>query len=408
MRARRRGAALAGIALAGIALALATAAPAAAADRFDRIAGALERDPFYVDPEASEALPQAERADAEKAMGSTGVPVYTVVVPLTTDDESEGEGDAFLHTLHDRMGRDGVYVAVDQDAGIEAIAFGVPRDVDLPTAVQLPPPSETGTRTAGERLLRTAELIRTAPSAAPQNPAPLNTPRPLGEEDPSAWPPVSDMLGVVALSLLLVGPLVGGLLYGAYRLVARMLGYGPPAPAEKADAPARPSERWLRRTAAEELEALGERLAAHDAEARPQVHERAASAYDAGLLLIDEREDPMDLLGAVLLARHGAALLRDGGAQVRPYCYLNPLHGRTAGSQRRRKSLDLPEDMPAHRGAGKVPVCARCVNLPKQRTRNAVLIVGDRPYYAHPGFWNETGLPNTNLPARVLEYLGVE
>ncbi|MQA95038.1 MAG: hypothetical protein GEV11_10455 [Streptosporangiales bacterium] len=166
-------------AAAGTARVGAAVSPAAGADRLDRIAGALRGDPFYVDPEAAHALPAEERAPAARALAATGVPVYTVVVPLTTDDESEGEGegDAFLHALHDRLGRDGVYLVADEDAEIEAVAFGVPREVAVPDDVaRIPLDDEATPRTAGPRLLRLAELLRTAPAAAPESPNPLNTP----------------------------------------------------------------------------------------------------------------------------------------------------------------------------------------------------------------------------------------
>ncbi|QKW36647.1 hypothetical protein HUT06_23635 [Actinomadura sp. NAK00032] len=392
--------------------------PAYARHRLDRVAAALGKDPLFIDPDMASALDETGRARVRAAMksaaGTLGAPVYVVVIPNKSDSESQGRDDVFLHGIHDRLRRDGLYVLVNSSAWFEEEAFGVPRRmyaIDDDRA-QRPADSERRFADLADRLALRLRIIQDAPSRTPQTPRLYTTPDPFGQEhtlrtvEPETGPPF-------LAGLLLVGPLSALVLYGAgagaaaYRRHRRHRTPRAPAGVEThANAPAEPSVKWLRRTGAKELDRLRGLLpdAAEDNPGR----EYAASAYDVAQILYDDAgEDPervLDLAGVIVLARQGRAALADKTAAPPPPCFINPLHGPSA--QRRK----------VHAGDGRTrrrPVCSACAARSSSALAERRLRVpgphGRRPHYAVPGVWKDTGFgADGNMIPRIQEYLGVE
>jgi hypothetical protein len=114
-----------------------------------------------------------------------------------------------------------------------------------------------------------------------------------------------------------------------------------------------------------------------------------------------EREDQLDLLGAVVLAREGRAALAGRDPLPRPACQVNPLHGPALRRPPRGRPPKAPRKL--------VALCAGCRGCPAGDRDQRALLTDGVPYYRTEGFWARTGFGalDPDLPARVLEYLGV-
>ncbi|MFF3685798.1 hypothetical protein [Streptomyces sp. NPDC002187] len=133
--------------------ALAGTAPAGAADQPDRarmIAERLAEDPVYVDAESAGQLAASVQQRMRKQIRGSKVPVFVVVARSNFDsrDPYEGDPEILLSFVHDRLRRDGVYVAASED-GDQPVSqeYGVDRDAataellgeyDEPLDVSLP------------------------------------------------------------------------------------------------------------------------------------------------------------------------------------------------------------------------------------------------------------------------------
>src|ERR1700754_3972032 len=99
-------------------------APPHAGHRLDRVSAGLAEDPLFVDPDLAAALDRRQRARVRSAIAATsrrlGVPVHVVVIPNPQSSESQGNEDAFLFALRDRMRRDGMYVMADSFGYLDA------------------------------------------------------------------------------------------------------------------------------------------------------------------------------------------------------------------------------------------------------------------------------------------------
>ena len=161
------------------------------------------------------------------------------------------------------------------------------------------------------------------------------------------------------------------------------------------------SGSWLHKSARSEIAQLVAALSATEADPDNPGRDRALACYDAAALLAGERNDRLDLLGAVVLAREGQTALARRDPLPLPACQVNPLHGPAVRRPppRRRLRPDKP-----HAVCGG---CGRCSML--ERDRRALLVAGV-PYYRPPGFWASVGFGalDPELPARVLEYMHVE
>ncbi|HEY8481516.1 MAG TPA: hypothetical protein VIL71_16960 [Spirillospora sp.] len=428
---RRTGAAMM---LAALLTALTTfTAGAAAADdpphayhRLDRISAALAKDPLFVDPDLSHVLDASERARVRRAIGEAarrlGVPVYVVVVPNPTESESQGLDEAFLYALHERSGRDGLYLMANAYGNLESEGFRVPRRYRYLFLDDEGTPAPGSWRPANrdrpfddlaKRIIERMNNYVTAPSASPTTPTLYSSPDPFGEEHTlkKAEPEISSRF---ATGFLAVGPITAVLLYGAgvgvgalrkrrgKSALLRRLGHRASWTS--------PSVGRLRRQAAREVEALRGSLAATEAE---QGRSYAVAAYDAAQILYDDaKEDDdraIDLVGAIVLARQGrVALSRDVARPPAP-CAVNPLHGTSAGHRRLTKISHWSLPKPS-------PVCAACARADRQGrlTERHLLRVpgpgGRRPHTEIDGVWRETawGAKGKNFLPRVMRYLGVD
>jgi hypothetical protein len=162
------------------------------------------------------------------------------------------------------------------------------------------------------------------------------------------------------------------------------------------------SSSWLGKVARSEIADLVAALSAAQAAPDNPGRDRALACYDAAALLAAEREDRLDLLGAIVLAREGQTALADRDPLPRPVCQVHPLHG---------PALRRPRPGQRSRPPGKLPAtCAGCKGCSIAERDQRALRAGDVPYYRIPGFWTSVGFGalDADLPARVLEYLSVE
>lgn len=157
---------------------------------------------------------------------------------------------------------------------------------------------------------------------------------------------------------------------------------------------------WLHKVARSETARLVAALSATGADRDNPGRDRALACYDAAALLSAEREDQLDLLGAVVLAREGQTALADRDPLPLPVCQVHPLHGPALRrpAPRRPPRLGKPRAMCAE--------CKRCAMLVRD---SRALLVRGIPYYEIEGFWASVGFGalDPDLPTRVLEYMHV-
>jgi hypothetical protein len=158
----------------------------------------------------------------------------------------------------------------------------------------------------------------------------------------------------------------------------------------------------LRRAARSEADGLAAALAAAEGDPGNPGRDRALACYDAAALLVAERKDRLDLLGALVLAREGQTALADRDPLPRPPCQVNPLHGSALRRSRRGQGSQRARKLRA--------VCAGCAGCSGPERDQRAWLEDGVPYYRTTGFWTQVGFGalDAELPARVLEYLGVE
>ncbi|MFE6522433.1 hypothetical protein [Streptomyces sp. NPDC057794] len=116
----------------------ATATPARAATaepptQAAYLADRLRENPVYVTDQLPRAVPRSTAADFTRLARRTGVPTYVLVLP----GETVRDGKALLGAVHDRLGRDGLYVLVDDHSVTDATAYGVRAPADDAWTAQL-------------------------------------------------------------------------------------------------------------------------------------------------------------------------------------------------------------------------------------------------------------------------------
>jgi hypothetical protein len=122
-----------------------------------RIVTSLRRSPVYVAPSLASALPAIQ--PLLDAIKSAPVPVFAVIVPLVVGGEWT-DAEHLTDAVHRRLGRDGVYLALDDGSPNEVGAweYGVDRDaVEAAGAVNLDPAMDSASLT--DRLTRCVQLI---------------------------------------------------------------------------------------------------------------------------------------------------------------------------------------------------------------------------------------------------------
>ncbi|MEU4997449.1 hypothetical protein [Streptomyces sp. NPDC021622] len=403
--------------------------------RVERVTDGLKRSPVYSDPESPRVLDARQlRQLRGQIKDFDGGPVFVALVPQLTEDESAGEPEIFVEAVRKRIGAEGergVYVVADPLGGyIDVVTYDVRIDANL-VAFEIPDSIRYGDddddrardHRLGERLDELMKLLDDAPRVKEPETSSLgmdDAPEPVEDDELSPlfsgdfWPG------------LMVGALAAGVVFG---VVASLLGItrlavpslrrpransnsASPNPLPEFDAPPAPSLDFLRRTARDEIDALGREFDP-DAALRSSLRTRVWDCLDAATLLVDRDPDghvdddatPSDLAAAIVLARTGRAAL--AGAD-KPCCALNPLHGPATGW---RDAQYAPEEQRLRT----IPVCAQCRVLVGAQPRHAhtlrLTLPGAAvrvPYEEAPGPLPsiQQGIPQ--LIRQVREYAGVQ
>lgn len=103
-----------------VAAAATTSSPVQNAPQSARLADLLRRDPVYVSDQMPRDVPPSTAPEFARLAAHTGVPTYVLVLP-----DQDADGKALLGAVHDRLGRDGLYVLVGSIDVDSAVAFGV-------------------------------------------------------------------------------------------------------------------------------------------------------------------------------------------------------------------------------------------------------------------------------------------
>lgn len=413
-------------------------APAAASppDGAGAAARALASSPLYVDEDMTWMFTPEQEKQITSALRASPVPVFVAAVPFSTDMDDLDGASYFTDQVYGLSHRDGVYLDIGPSGNIYDVEYRVPRELDLALEDQnledAPVSATAPTQIAASVPVRLEKLIGLI-GGAPRDPQAAALPQPgysPGEftggrrsDDNAAAsyvPPstaASDLAGGGVTGLVVLGPLLALLgLAGAgaaRRAAADRRGWGddgdPGTPAGRM--PSVPAASWLRRHARGELAAL-ERLIDGEGDTNPG-WERALDDYDAGMLAAGDDAEPVDLAGAIVLARDGRMALELRLEKPPPPCLVNPLHGR-ATADLSPHGLDLsPGAGHAFKRAGRIPVCDKCRRATAQRRRERMLRLPHQGtttrYTDFDSVWRKQlfGATGPGLPQAVREHLHV-
>ncbi|MFI8170224.1 hypothetical protein ACIGAN_28265 [Streptomyces sp. NPDC085931] len=124
------------------------------------LAERLREEPVYVTDQLPRAVPRSTKREFTRLAETTGVPTYVLVLPT----ESVRDGKELLGAVHDRLGRDGLYVLVDDHSVTDATAFGVRAPAQEAWTTQLYElPYDAGPLLSFERF---AEVVALGPDKA--------------------------------------------------------------------------------------------------------------------------------------------------------------------------------------------------------------------------------------------------
>ncbi|MGW6544712.1 hypothetical protein ACWGBH_17900 [Streptomyces massasporeus] len=138
----------------------ATATPAGTADQAPAtqaayLAGRLRENPVHVTDQLPREVPRSTAPDFARLAKRTGVPTFVLVLPMM----SSTDGEQLLGAVHDRLGRDGLYVLIEGTDIAHATAYGVraPADAAL-TVTRFELPYDAGPLVAFERFVEVIAL----------------------------------------------------------------------------------------------------------------------------------------------------------------------------------------------------------------------------------------------------------
>jgi hypothetical protein len=349
------------------------AVPAHADERVDTIVRALRADPVYVSSSLTRAVPPAQVAALRRAVADSPDPAFVVVAPSFGEEPGLGTLRALPDLLHDRLDRDGLYLAVDASSTPYARAFGVQPATD-PDRLLANVFDDRPDATPGEAA-RYALALLTTGKRAPVAREPRHY-----EDTVDALPVVAAGIGAGALGFGVIGwPWLLGLRRRRAQRRDEAPALAPASPPLDADA--------LRLDAHQELAELSTALAA-----ATQPPDGAFDAYAAASKLLDEVQPrAIELLAALELARAGRGALR--GNARRP-CFFDPRHG--AGTNATRWQLGTEET--------DIPACRACAQAIEQDRAPLALQDDGRPYFERDTLWARTGFGAIadDLPQRVL------
>jgi hypothetical protein len=115
--------------------------PPAVQTRIGFITAQLKRDPVYVTDQVPRMLPPGTAGKIKALVGRLGEPAYVVVTPPSRhrDDDTQAPSDleSLVPVLHDRLGKDGVYIVVDPSGALGDVQqFGGTRRIDVEDAYE--------------------------------------------------------------------------------------------------------------------------------------------------------------------------------------------------------------------------------------------------------------------------------
>ncbi|MFF2659728.1 hypothetical protein ACFVUH_20500 [Kitasatospora sp. NPDC058032] len=317
--------------------------------RVDEIAAGLTAGPIYQDPSGPDALSSADLPAIRQRLVELAPkgPVHIVVTPTDSDDETGHNADLLLARIHERTGRNGVYLLVDPLTGvIDLDSYGTGLDTlrrfaRVPTEVRYAY-GETNGLNVAPRLDQVLDAVAAAEPKPGHDPAQRRTTLPPLHDNRLPALFSNDFGGGIWLGVMLLGVLL--LLSWAALATARAVSGSrraraagsSPQHAEPRHTTPRPSLRQLRAWAGEDARELAAQLAAADQHAPGRT--RAWDCLDAAELLADssgqhpdESTEAGDLAAVVVLAQAGLAALR--GRLHPAVCRLNPLHGEATGGR---------------------------------------------------------------------------
>lgn len=114
-----------GVLAAFASFAAATPATAATDTQAAYLADRLRENTVYVSDQLPREVPKSMTRDFARVAQGTAVPTYVVVLP-----SQAANGEGLLGAVHDRLGRDGLYVVIDESSVSYAMAFGVSAPAD--------------------------------------------------------------------------------------------------------------------------------------------------------------------------------------------------------------------------------------------------------------------------------------
>ncbi len=317
-----------------------------------RITAALRRSPVYVAPSLASALP--DRRALLAAIRAAPAPVFAVVVPVVAGGEWP-DAEHLADAVHRRLGRDGVYLTLDDANAIRAWEYGVDRDSgDAAGAVTLDPAMDSAS--LSDRLTRCVGLITSGRAHAAYQRQSAALDRRIRAEHPKPTGGGGHTLAYAAgTGAGAVAGAAGALLLWRWRRMGRVRR---PAVVRSPDE--------VRAHAEAELVRLGETL--EDADS-PRLGE-ALDAYSAAGKALDAALTLPDLAGVLVLVDMGHDALVSART---PLCFFNPLHGDAPVAVRWR----------AVGGRERVTVrsCAACARAVRARKTPDVLRDGVTPYY---------------------------
>lgn len=373
----------------------------------EEIAASLRKSPLHVDPMYARSLPAATRRELLAEIEGATPPIFVLVVPLVAGGEWS-DPEELATVVHDRLGRSGIYVTLDDDypgRAFNAYQWGGTEKQRYDTkyaAWAVFHDDALKDATLGDRIGRCLELIKAGNGKADYER--------LTADIPDYSPGIRDLvrrsgddgsgllLPVTAGTLAVAG--VGGLLLWRHRRMAAVRRADDPIllPRTVFATAARANEDELRAQAGREVLAFGELLdqtVVDTADARVrELMTAALDAYQAAGKVLDRASGTIDLAGVLVLVDQGRDALASAVAKAAghdevppsPLCFFNPLHGDSVGAVHWRPI--------GTRRKLKVSVCRRCTEVVHKRESPEMLMDGDVPYFSvdpQRSVWAATG-----------------
>ncbi len=349
---------------------------AEAGQYLDRTVAGLRQQPLYVDASAGTVLKAETINYLEGALGKVHAPMYVAVLPEAAKQETAGDPNRLLLAIEQGVNRQGVYALV---AGSSFRAGATPgsgfRQGLVPGLATQAVGNSNGDKDAA--VVNFTERVRIAVAQ--------------GEANGAGAPVAQDQgsrggvgAGTILLALVLVGAAGGGvLLVRANR---------------RRQERERQQLEEVKRTAQEDLIALGEDIGSLDSdlqasgaaeEARAQ-HAAAVAAYERAATALDRAARPADIAAVSAALEEGRFAMASAKALLegrppperRPPCFFDTRHG---------PSVTDVTWAPPGGAQRQVPACAadalRIEEGTEPQTRK--VLVGERyePFYNAPGYY---------------------